>query len=165
MAGIKPHTVITNQLGESKDKKLSIEKIIRKNICNCQILKNKCKYMDSNFWWYFPSARPKEHWLVLATIRDDTWNVFNMQYIDQFKKRSDYSDISCGGGSEWSKDPPTRLRWFGQKKIFEMSPVKWRPSCFDLTVLKDSVTLYDWGIAGVAIPCPLGCDLPLNTRT
>ena len=43
--------------------------------------------MDSNFWWYFPSARPKEHWLVLATIRDDTWNVFNMQYIDQFKKK------------------------------------------------------------------------------
>ena len=31
--------------------------------------------------------------LTLATIRDDTWNVLNMQYITPNTKRWDYSDI------------------------------------------------------------------------
>ena len=30
---------------------------------------------------------------MLATIRDDTWNVFNMQHITPNSKRWDYSDI------------------------------------------------------------------------
>ena len=30
---------------------------------------------------------------MLATIRDDTWNVFNMQHITPNSKRCDYSDI------------------------------------------------------------------------
>ena len=34
---------------------------------------------------------------MLATIRDDTWNVLNMQHIISNSKRRDYSDIPCGG--------------------------------------------------------------------
>ena len=41
---------------------------------------------------------------MLATIRDDTQNVLNMQHITQNSKRWDYSDIP-GGGHERLKDP------------------------------------------------------------
>ena len=34
--------------------------------------------------------------LKLATIRDDTWNVLNMQHITPNSKRWDYSDIPVG---------------------------------------------------------------------
>ena len=34
---------------------------------------------------------------MLATIRDDTWNVLNMQHITQNSKRRDHSDIPGGG--------------------------------------------------------------------
>ena len=34
--------------------------------------------------------------LVLVTIRDDTWNVLNMQHITQNSKRWNYSDIPSG---------------------------------------------------------------------
>ena len=34
---------------------------------------------------------------MLATIRDDTWNVLNMQHITPNSKRWDYSDIPVGG--------------------------------------------------------------------
>ena len=33
---------------------------------------------------------------MLATIRDDTWNVLNMQHITLNSKRWDYSDIPGG---------------------------------------------------------------------
>ena len=33
---------------------------------------------------------------MLATIRDDTWNVFNMQHITPNSKRWDYSDTING---------------------------------------------------------------------
>ena len=34
---------------------------------------------------------------MLATIRDDTWSVLNMQHIIPNSKRSDKSEISGGG--------------------------------------------------------------------
>ena len=34
---------------------------------------------------------------MLATIRDDTWNVLNMQQITPNSKGLDYSDIPDGG--------------------------------------------------------------------
>ena len=34
------------------------------------------------------------------TIRADTWNVLNMQYITENLKRWDYSDIPGGGHKE-----------------------------------------------------------------
>ena len=42
--------------------------------------------------------------LLLATIRDDTWNVLNMQHIIPNPKKWDYSDIP-GGGHKQSKGP------------------------------------------------------------
>ena len=32
-----------------------------------------------------------------ATIRDETWNVLNMEHITPYSKWWDYSDIPCGG--------------------------------------------------------------------
>ena len=46
---------------------------------------------------------------MLATIRDDTWNVLNMQHKIPYSKRWDYSDIP-GGGHNRLKDPPTWLK-------------------------------------------------------
>ena len=46
---------------------------------------------------------------MLGTIRDDTWNVLNMQDITPNSKRWDYSDI-LGGGHKKIKDPPTWLK-------------------------------------------------------
>ena len=58
--------------------------------------------------------------LKLATIRDDTWNVLNMQHITPNSKRWDYSDIPIGshgqikgpahmveGGHQPRNRPPT----------------------------------------------------------
>ena len=46
---------------------------------------------------------------MLATIRDDIWNLLNMQHITQNSKRWDNSDIH-GGGHKRLKDPPTWLK-------------------------------------------------------
>ena len=45
--------------------------------------------------------------LKLATIRDDTWNVLNMQHITPNSKRWDYSDIP--GGSHGQIKGPTHM--------------------------------------------------------
>ena len=47
---------------------------------------------------------------MLATIREDTWNVLNMQHIIPNSKRLDYSDIPGGGHINRLKDPPTWLK-------------------------------------------------------
>ena len=91
-----------------------IEKNIRKATWNCKILKNKSKDRDSDFlvMFVFLQQSLKSYWerrrddsLMLATIRDDTWNVHNIQYIIPNSKRWDYSDIP-GGGHIQIKDPP-----------------------------------------------------------
>ena len=41
---------------------------------------------------------------MLDTIRDDTWNMLNMQHITLNSKRWDYSDFP-GGGTEKIKGP------------------------------------------------------------
>ena len=41
---------------------------------------------------------------MLATIRDDTWNVLNMHHITSNSKIWNYSDIP-GGGTEKIKGP------------------------------------------------------------
>ena len=46
---------------------------------------------------------------MLATIRDDTWNVFNMLYITPNSKKWDYSDIPSGGHKRFMV-PPTWLK-------------------------------------------------------
>ena len=46
---------------------------------------------------------------MLATIRDDTWNVHYIQHMIPNSKRWDYSDIP-GGGINRLKDPPTWLK-------------------------------------------------------
>ena len=45
--------------------------------------------------------------MKLATIRDDTWNVLNMQHITQNSKRWDYSDIP--GGSHGQIKGPAHM--------------------------------------------------------
>ena len=42
---------------------------------------------------------------MLATIRDDTWNVLNMQRITQMSKRRDYSDIHSDGHKKIKRGP------------------------------------------------------------
>ena len=44
---------------------------------------------------------------MLATIRDDTWNVLNMQHITPNSKRWDYSDIP--GGSHLQIKGPAHM--------------------------------------------------------
>ena len=47
---------------------------------------------------------------MLATIRDDTWNVFDMQRItSNLKKKWDHAD-SPGGDHKKIKGPPTWLK-------------------------------------------------------
>ena len=56
--------------------------------------------------------------LMLATIRDDTWNVLTMPHITPNSKRWDYSDIP-GGGHKWLKDQPT---WLNVATTLEKAP-------------------------------------------
>ena len=73
---------------------IAIEKNIRKVTWNSKILKNKSKDRDSKFSGnVFFQQGLKSYWkkrrdgsLMLATIRDDTWNVLNMLHISQIKK-------------------------------------------------------------------------------
>ena len=46
---------------------------------------------------------------MLATIRDDTLNMLNMQHIIPNSKRWDYSDNACGA-IDRLKDSPTWLK-------------------------------------------------------
>ena len=64
---------------------------------------------DSIFLALFSSSkayweRRRDDSLMLATIRDDTWNVLNIHHIIPNSKRWDYSDI-FGGGHEYIKRP------------------------------------------------------------
>ena len=83
-----------------------MEKNIRKVSWNSEILKNKSKDSDSNFLVMFSASKAsraidnseKRRYgpLMLATIRDDTWNVLNIQHITPNSKRWDYSDTPGG---------------------------------------------------------------------
>ena len=46
---------------------------------------------------------------MLATTRDDTWNMLNMHHITPNVKRWDYSNIP-GGGHKKIKGPAHRLK-------------------------------------------------------
>ena len=46
---------------------------------------------------------------MLATIRDDAWNVLNMQHMTPNSKRYDYLDIPGGDTWKWLKESPTWL--------------------------------------------------------
>ena len=72
---------MTNQPEESKEK-LATENKIRKVTWNSKFRWTSLKIGIVIFWQRFPSAKPKEllreekdDSLMLATIRDDTWNV------------------------------------------------------------------------------------------
>ena len=67
---------------------------------NSKLLLNKSKDMDISFQGsVFLQQSLKSYWerrddsRMLATIRDDTWNVLNMQHITPHSKRWDYSSI------------------------------------------------------------------------
>ena len=47
---------------------------------------------------------------MLATIRDDTWNMLNMQHMTLNSKRWDCLDIPGGGTEKIRKGPPTWLK-------------------------------------------------------
>ena len=47
---------------------------------------------------------------MLVTIRDDTWNVLNMQHIIPDLERWDYSDIPSGGHKQ-IKGPAHTVKW------------------------------------------------------
>ena len=47
---------------------------------------------------------------MLATIRDDTWNVLNMQLITPNSKRWNYSDIPGGGHKKHMAEGGQHLR-------------------------------------------------------
>ena len=57
--------------------------------------------------------------LMLTTIRDDIWNVLNMQHITPNANRWDYSDIPGGGHKQVNrlKDLPRGTRLHGCKKL------------------------------------------------
>ena len=102
-----------------------IQKNIWKATWKSKILKNKSKDRESNFLVVFSSTkteraieRRRDDSLMLTTIRDDTWNVLNMQHITPNSKRWDYSDIP-GGGHNTLKDPPT---WLKVATTLEKSP-------------------------------------------
>ena len=46
---------------------------------------------------------------MLATIRDDTWKVLNMQHIYPNSKRRDYSDIPVGGQKKKKNKGPAHM--------------------------------------------------------
>ena len=46
---------------------------------------------------------------MMATIREDTWNVINMQHITPNSKRWDNSDIPGGGHKKIKGPPPTYM--------------------------------------------------------
>ena len=54
---------------------------------------------------------------MLATIRDDTWNVLSMQYVIPNSKRWDYSDIPVSGHKQNCKKQRKRFGTFVYKVL------------------------------------------------
>ena len=48
--------------------------------------------------------------VMLGTMRDDTWNMLNMQHITPNSKKQDYSDISGGGHKKTNGALRTKCR-------------------------------------------------------
>ena len=46
---------------------------------------------------------------MLARIRDDTWNMLNMQHITPNTKRWDYSDIPGGSHKKINSSRPNKM--------------------------------------------------------
>ena len=69
---------------------------MRKVTWNSKILKNISKDRDSNFLVMFFLQR-NDGPLILATIREDTWNMLDMWHIIPNLKRWDYSAIPVDG--------------------------------------------------------------------
>ena len=88
---IEPHTAITNESVENKEKYSS--NLGKRNFGGQVMISIFTRYVflqrDVKGNW----EKWRNDWLMLATIRDDTWNVLNMQHIIPNLKRRDYSDI------------------------------------------------------------------------
>ena len=82
---------------------------------NSKILNNKSKDRDSNFIVMFLQQSLKSYWerkrddsLMLATIRDDTWNVFNVHINPNLKDGIIQSSLVVAINK--LKEPPTWLK-------------------------------------------------------
>ena len=74
---------------------------------------------------------------MLATIRDDTWNVLNMQHIIPNSKIWDYSDKVVVINR--LKDPPT---WLNEATTLEMPPIPTHLHLFVIANEKDKHFCY-----------------------
>ena len=64
---------------------------------------------------------------MMATIRDDTWNVLNMQHTIPNSKRWDYSDIPVGG-HKYIKGPALMtIQWRNVKSAWMKTNIKYEP--------------------------------------
>ena len=90
----------------NRQKNVRREKLCKEYKESCleqQILEDNTKDRNNNFWSYFLPARPKIYLekrrdvsLMLATSRDNTRHVLNMQHITPNSKRWGHSDIPGG---------------------------------------------------------------------
>ena len=93
---------------------------------------------------------------MLATIRDDTWNVLNIQHVNPNSKRWDYSDNPMGPTDMVEGDHHLRKRLFpanlrcsscsplGEKSLWNgtIEDLYWKPSVRSLGDCWDSSTLH-----------------------
>ena len=67
---------------------------------------------------------------MLATIRDDTWNMLNMQHITPNSKRWDYSDIPGGCHK--------KITWLNVATTLEKSPTPTHTPLRKVTLLVET---------------------------
>ena len=138
------------------------DKNVRKATWKSKILKHKSKDRDSHFLVLFSPSKARrafergEDSLMLATIRDDTWNVLNMQHITPNSKIWDYSDIL---GDAHKRSQPHCWRWHHLRK--PQTPthlMHWRYSTLALNhQLYDLEENLPNPLAPMAVLLTLGC--------
>ena len=89
---------------------------------------------------------------MLARIRDDTWNVLNIQHMTPNSKRWAYSDAHGGGHKRW-KDPPT---WLTVTTTLEKAPNHHprdnnKTACLCTSLNNGS---FQYGLQREGFPCP-----------
>ena len=101
---------------------------------------------------------------MLATIRNDTWNVLKMQHITPNLKRWDYSDIPGGGHKNIKRTRPHGWRWPPPSKS-PQPPATCHVADYDLNIKNWALQNKIYERTAPVVPVVMGSDPHIFQQT